>query len=327
MNKHFKLLVLFIISFVSIYFAFSGASTFKILEKLNSVDLFRIMIAVLLLILSCVVRAYRWQILLLPFCQIPFHRVFSSTMIGYFGNGVLAFRLGELLKANAVVKGSPVKTSQAFGTVILERILDLIAVLIIFIITIPWFPFNDNDYSTLAYTFSFSLILIIIAIIMLLRYNLLMKIKHLRIFCSGFGKKIFSEMTKVFEGVTIISQIKNIKAVITLSIFLWCLYLVISIFVLNACSIKIGFIELAVLFVIGSIAIGLPALPGSIGTYDLIVTKALENLFNINHMDALNYALVSHAVSYFPFLLIGFVYFLLSNISLGEIKKDREISI
>ena len=326
MNKHFKLFVLFIISFVSIYFAFSGASTYEILEKLNSGVLSKVMIAVLLLILSCVVRAYRWQILLLPFFQIPFHRVFSSTMIGYFGNGVLAFRLGEFLKAYSVVKGLPVKTSQAFGTVILERILDLIAVLIIFIITIPWFPFDENDYSILAYTFSFSLILIIIVIIILLKYNLLIKMKNLRIFRSGFGKKLFSEMTKIFEGVTIISKLKNINAVITLSIFLWCLYFVISIFVLNACSINIDVIELVVLFVIGSFAIGLPALPGSIGTYDLIVTKALENLFNINHMDALNYALVSHAVSYFPFLLIGFVYFLLSNISLSDIKKDRGIS-
>ena len=326
MNKHFKLFVLFIISFVSIYFAFSGASTYEILEKLNNVDVLKIMIAVLLLILSCVVRAYRWQILLLPFCEIPFHRVFSSTMIGYFGNGVLVFRLGEFLKAYSVVKGLPVKTSQAFGTVILERILDLIAVLIIFIITIPWFPFNDNAYSTLAYTFSFSLILFITAIFILSKYNLLIKIKKLNIFHSGFGEKLFLEMTKIFEGVTIISQIKNINAVITLSVFLWSLYLVISIFVLNACSINISIIELVVLFVIGSIAIGLPALPGSIGTYDLIITKALENLFNINHMDALNYALVSHAVSYFPFLLIGFVYFLLSNISLSDIKKDRGIS-
>ena len=326
MNKYFKLFVLFIISFVGIYFAFSGISIYEISEKLNSVNLFKITIAVLLLILSCVVRAYRWQILLLPFCPIPFSRVFSSTMIGYFGNGVLAFRLGELLKSNAVVKGLPVKTSQAFGTVILERILDLIAVLIIFIITIPWFPFNENDYSTLAYTFSLSLILIIISIIILLKYNLLMGIEKLSIFSSGFGKTLFLEMIKIFEGVTIISQIKNVNAVVILSIVLWSLYLVISIFVLEACSINIGITELGVLFVIGSIAIGLPALPGSIGTYDLIVTKALENLFNINHIDALNYALVSHAVSYFPFLLIGFVYFLLSNISLGDIKNDREIS-
>ena len=47
-------------------------------------------------------------------------------MIGYFGNGVLVFRLGELLKAYSISKNSDIKTTNLIGTVILERTLDLI---------------------------------------------------------------------------------------------------------------------------------------------------------------------------------------------------------
>ena len=65
-------------------------------------------------------------------------------MIGYFGNAIFAFRLGELLKAYSVAKGTKIKTLQAFGTVIIERLLDVIALVIIFIFLIPWFPFDDD---------------------------------------------------------------------------------------------------------------------------------------------------------------------------------------
>ena len=50
-------------------------------------------------------------------------------MIGYFGNGVLVFRLGELLKAYSISRNSDIKTTNLIGTVILERSLDLLMVL------------------------------------------------------------------------------------------------------------------------------------------------------------------------------------------------------
>ena len=324
MNKHFKLIILFLISFVSIYYAFAGESIDEILEQLYGVDFSEILIAVLLLIFSCIIRAYRWKILLLPFCSLSFHRVFSSTMIGYFGNGVLAFRLGEILKSNSVVKGFPIKTSQAFGTVILERILDLIGVLIIFIMLIPWFPFDDKYIRFGAFIFSVSLFMIIIFIFLLYKYHLLKKMKNLKIFSSGFGRKIFSEMNKTFEGIMVISQTKKFNLIFISSIFLWLIYFIVSIYVLKACSINLNIVEIGILLVLGSIAIGIPALPGSAGTYDVGIKYGLIILFNIGSSQALNYALVSHAVSYFPLVIIGFVCFLLSNISFADLKEDKE---
>ena len=61
-------------------------------------------------------------------------------MIGYFGNGVLVFRLGELLKAYSISRNSDIKTTSLIGTVILERSLDLLMILLIFLLSLPWFP-------------------------------------------------------------------------------------------------------------------------------------------------------------------------------------------
>ena len=53
-----------------------------------------------------------------PFESMSFYHVFSATMIGYFGNGILFFRLGEFLKAFVLAKEHKITVPQAFGTVI-----------------------------------------------------------------------------------------------------------------------------------------------------------------------------------------------------------------
>ena len=120
--------------------------------------------------MSCYIRAIRWKILIEPFGSISINKSLSATMIGYFGNGVLVFRLGELLKAYSISRNSDIKTTNLIGTVILERSLDLLMVFLIFFISLPWFPVDTlniqlNNYSIIG------LILLLIAILFALFYH------------------------------------------------------------------------------------------------------------------------------------------------------------
>jgi len=58
------------------------------------------------------------------------------------------------------------------------------------------------------------------------------------------------------------------------------------------------------------------------GTHPYISTGLKENKFGIASDQALTYAIVSHAASYFPFVFVGAVYFLLGSVSLKDVKKD-----
>ena len=142
MIRYLKLSFLSILSLAGLYIAFKGEDLDKLVFHLNNVNLTFIIIACALLLFSCIIRAYRWKLLLSPFEKVQLKSVYSATMIGYFGNAIFAFRLGELLKAYSVVKGTKIKTLQAFGTVIVERLLDVIALVIILIFLIPWFPLH-----------------------------------------------------------------------------------------------------------------------------------------------------------------------------------------
>ena len=147
-NRYFRLLLVVTISAFGIYLAFKGDNFGELVIQIQQVNYTGVFIASLLLIISCIVRAYRWQVLLNPVEAIPLHPLFGATLVGYFGNGVLAFRLGELLKSYSISMNNEVNTSQVFGTVILERFLDLLMVFIICLSFLPWIPiqYKWNGY-------------------------------------------------------------------------------------------------------------------------------------------------------------------------------------
>ena len=75
------------------------------------------------------------------------------------------------------------------------------------------------------------------------------------------------------------------------------------------------------MLLIGGIVIAIPALPGMAGTYDAGVKYGLMTVYSISSEKALNYALISHAGMYFPYLIVGAVYFILVGIKLKDIKN------
>ena len=154
MNKYLKILIVGGISIIGIYLAFMGEDFDGLIHQINQVKISGITLGCFLLVISCIVRAYRWKLIMDPVEKIPLHDVFSATMVGYFGNGILAFRLGELLRAYSVTSGRHMSATQAFGTVIMERILDLIMVLLVFVLLIPWFPFEHQGIRLGVYIFS-----------------------------------------------------------------------------------------------------------------------------------------------------------------------------
>ena len=321
MNKQIKLFLAIILSCLGFYFAFAGESFENFLFNVSKVNKPDICIAIVLLIFSCFPRALRWKLIAEPFGALSFRHVFSATMIGYFGNSVLVFRLGEILKAYVLAKGNKITTSQAIGTVLVERILDLIMVLLVFLLTFSSFPFHDKKIK-IGITLSIALVIFsIILIIITYKLNLLPKILRIKIFGNKLSQKIVFIIIKLFEGTVSIFKNNNIILITLLSIFIWAIYYYIGVIVLEACDITLGYADAGILLVISSLILGVPSLPGAAGTLDVGVKYTLILIFNISASKALSYSIISHAISYFPLLILGFIYFLMSNINLKEIKQ------
>ena len=86
-------------------------------------------------------------------------------MIGYFSNNILPFRAGELLKSFLISKQNNISKSYALGTVIMERFLDMLMLLIMTIICIFISPISNIGEVSIYY-----LLFIVLAIIIVFAY-------------------------------------------------------------------------------------------------------------------------------------------------------------
>ena len=145
MVKYVKISLLLVISCFGLFYAFKSIELAELLDHVYSINLFKFSISILILIVACIIRAKRLKYLALPIDEsISTHHLFGATMIGYFGNGILFFRLGELLKAYAISQGRQIKPSESFGLIMLERLVDAVSVFFLLAIALPFLPLDDK---------------------------------------------------------------------------------------------------------------------------------------------------------------------------------------
>ena len=119
---------------------------------------------------------------------------------------------------------------------------------------------------------------------------------------------------------------KNDRFIIFLSIILWSFYYLATYFILLSFSLDLDFVSIWVIIIISSIAIGIPAMPGAIGTYEVGVKFAMVSLIGITSEKALAFAIVSHAASFIPFTVLGAIYFFLGSVKLSDLKNKDVIA-
>ncbi|MBT3497058.1 MAG: flippase-like domain-containing protein [Candidatus Marinimicrobia bacterium] len=321
MNKFIKIIISVFISGFGLYFAFKGEQFDVLWVQILEVQILPLSISIFLLIFSIYVRAKRWQVILLPVEKIDSHTLFASTMVGYFGNGVLFFRLGELLRGYSIASKSKLSVSQAFGTILLERALDMMSVVILIIVVSPFYPYSNPIFRTAIFTISIISISAGVFLYLSQKYYWIDKFRHFSIVKVGIGKVAFQVFEKIFDGITLLRQTRHSFIILLYSIFLWIIYYSVTLLLLSSVYIDIGWIGPAVILIAGSIGLAIPALPGAAGTYDSVIKFALIALFTISSEQALAYALISHSASFFPFVIIGMIYFIFGSVRIKDIKK------
>ena len=81
--------------------------------------------------LNLVIRALRWQFLLEPLGSTAFGNVFRATAVGFAATSLLPARAGEVIRPYFLARHEQMSATGAFATIIVERLLDTITVLIL----------------------------------------------------------------------------------------------------------------------------------------------------------------------------------------------------
>ncbi len=76
-------------------------------------------------------RAIRWSALMAPIKKVSILNLFSAAMIGCMANSVLPARIGEIVRPVIVARKEKIKVTASFATVVMERIFDLLSIIVI----------------------------------------------------------------------------------------------------------------------------------------------------------------------------------------------------
>ena len=324
MVKYVKISLLFVISCFGLFYAFKSIEIAELLDHLYSINLFKFSISILILIVACIIRAKRLKYLALPMDKsISTHHLFGATMIGYFGNGILFFRLGELLKAYAISQGREIKPSESFGLIMLERLIDALSVFFLLIVALPFLPLDDKiiRYWIVAFIVVTLSLIGVLVILNFLDWKYL--INHLGFLNEVIRTKINDMIAKIYDGLRLVFKTKKKIEIISCTILIWFCYFLMTKWLIESCHIELNIFDSFIMLILGAIIISVPALPGGLGTYEAGITYALTFLFFVPKDVALSYAIVSHTSNYLPYVIIGFFYFIKSGVKISSVKNNE----
>jgi len=305
------------------------AQWLQIQDALKRARHWLILPALALILIAHYSRALRWKILMEPLGYNPSNfNVFASVMIGYLVNAGVP-RLGEVVKCSLLAKYEKVRVDKLVGTIVMERAVDVICLLIVFaaaliferdIIAAPIMAKFSSFFQDQTGNTSVRKLLLVFSIIIafsLTIYFLLKRFAHI-----NAVSKIKGILSGIANGLSSIRFIRHKGLFLFHTIFIWTLYLagtVIGVYALQETS-SMGVGGGLTTLALGSI--GMIISPGGIGAYPWIVAKLVGwyGLDEVTIGNALGWLLWS--VQTLVILLGGVVCFAL----LGHFNKAKPVT-
>ncbi|MEO1486196.1 MAG: lysylphosphatidylglycerol synthase transmembrane domain-containing protein [Bacteroidota bacterium] len=243
----------------------------QIVYHIKNVDPFWVAISLLLGILSHLSRAIRWNYLLQPLGYRPkISNNLFIVLIAYFANLGIP-RSGEVLRATALTKYEKVPFEKGFGTIVTERVIDLIMLLLVIIVTLI---LQTDVILDIAKTKGMNMVAMLsVAVVGVI--GLIIFLRIIKKSNSKLVQKLRGFLTGLLQGILSIFKMEKKWSFIGHTLFIWLAYVgmfwVIKYTLPETATLGLG--PILVAFIAGAFAIS--ATNGGIGLYPIAVSAAL----------------------------------------------------
>jgi glycosyltransferase 2 family protein len=295
-----------LVTVVFSYFALRDVRYAEVWRALKQSDLIWLLPAFAMLALAIFMRAVRWQTLFAPASRPPLGAVTSALLVGYLFNNILPARAGEAARVVALNQRTNSSRAEIVGTIVVERVFDVLCVLIIFFAAAPWLPSVSwiRPAATLAVVLAVG---VGVAIVLLVRYEersliwVMTPLSWLPFFSRGRIDAAASRLADGLVGlrrpnVALQALAWTTSSWLALALSAWLVTLAFSFDLPIAAGVLIA-------SAIG-LAMILPSAPAALGVFEGATLVALR-AYDISPSPALSYALVLHALNFLPFIVAG----------------------
>ena len=279
MNKSLKSLLKIILPLLLgallVWYSLNKISFSELINYFKNANYYWIGLGIFFGLLSHLSRAYRWKYMIEP---LGYKLRFSNSVMAVFSAYLINYtipRAGEVSRATILSNYERIPFEKGFGTIVAERIADVLVMVLIIGFTLIWqfeiiydFLFRDITFITFWLPIVPGFIFLIYCGYLLLKKSNHRFVKKAKFILSGF-----------IEGVASIFRMKYKWSFISHTLFIWAMYVLM--FYVTSFSIEaileLPFSAILIAFIAASFTVA--ATNGGIGAYPLAVYAAFS-IFN-----------------------------------------------
>jgi uncharacterized protein (TIRG00374 family) len=289
------------------YLAVRGVALDDAIDALAASDLRWLAPASVVLALAIWLRVVRWWALFDPSSRPPLRAVANALFVGYFFNNILPARAGEAARVIALYHRAHTPRAETISTVVIERVFDLLALLLLLLACYPLLP----EISWLRAAALLGIVVVaglVVLVVVLVRYDeravrlLLSPLRRLP--GAGTAERVELAVVNASRGLVGLREPRVALRGMALTIASW-VVLGLSYWILTAAfDLDLPIVAGMLVVVAINLSLVLPASPAALGVFEAATVVALRP-FGVPQAEALSYALVLHLLNLVPFLVIG----------------------
>ena len=319
-----NLLIGLALSVVFCYLAFRGINLDDLSAAFRSARYGYLLPTLLLVLISHYLRCFRWGVILASIIRYPQKRLFAIGSIGFMGVNLLPARLGEFVRPYLVKQHDQIRMSTTMATVVVERLFDLLALLLLMFVVLLNVPLPPMIFTTGMTTLVVTFCLLLGLIVLAFQRELSLRIIDwvfgwLPERLAHTGKRLARSF---IDGLQVLPDIRRLLYVAGLSLLIWATISMTWYCLFFAFDLPLGLSNAFALAVIVALGVMLPAAPGFVGTYHYACVLGLT-FFGIDKAPALSYSIAAHFLQLIPVVALGLAFLPFEHISLpGMLRRE-----
>jgi uncharacterized protein (TIRG00374 family) len=281
-----------------------------------------ICVVVLGVVGSLVTRAARWQIYFLPQRRVPFRPLFGTLAISYMASTFLPLRAGELVRAVFLGKRESIPVPRIVGTILLEKLFDFLAIGVMLAVLVALTPSRaevrvggGSIAAVILLGFGF---VVALAIWRAPTLRLVRLIESRLPFGLGRRLRLEHATAQFAEGTDSLRSAQLWVPLLGWTAVTWAFSLATAWAGCLALGIEPGVPALLFLIVLTSSGQAVPSSPGYVGVYHYLASLALTT-FGVDATTAFGIAIVTHAFSYGPLVVVGLIALWTGGYTFGDV--------
>jgi len=322
----------------------------EVIKSISGMDVKWIVISQCCVWLSYFSRVQRWHYIIRPVMKIPYRILFNATQIGFLINVTIPARIGEAVRALVLSKLSKIHLSQSIVMVAIDRVSDLLFLIIVMPIAllssrfqsdviIPTGLLNNHQPIVISRTIVTPTVISLICICFGTLFFLIFTYrKHNWMFTRitrwvdpvsiQWSERLKNLLLKIVKSLAVFKSLPDIAGALLFSFITWGFLIGGSAALLCAFHIQFSWATPIIIIIMTAVIISIPVTTGLIGQYHLAVVAALIITNpHLSYDTMRTYAIAAHVLSLIPIAVLGIYALFYERLHfydlIGQINKIR----